>query len=248
MDLLNDKWETTDEPGELKSGNIDLWRVNLNCNDEYVRSVFEILSPDEKQRADRYRFEKDRRQFAVCRGILKRIIGGYLSVYPQAVQFSYNPFGKPYLTDSNSCFRFNVSHSHGVGIVAISTNKEIGVDIELIDDKVDVFSVAEGAFSAPDVSLLKSLPSKLHSAAFFAGWTRKEACLKAIGDGLSTSEEQQSVIPSIIEERDVMFSTCIDNRITHWSLTSIKTTDQFKAALAVEGEIGKVRYRQFGDS
>ena len=247
MDLLNDKWESIEGPGLLQDCCVDVWRVDLNRREGCVNSLFEILSPDEKQRADKYRFEKDRQQFTVCRGVLRRIIGGYLSAYPQSVQFSYNRFGKPYLTDLDQSLRFNVSHSHGVAVIAISVNREIGIDIELVDPRVDVFSIAQSAFSVGDVSFLKSLPSTLQPATFFTGWTRKEACLKAMGDGLSSSDEHHSAIPSVLKEIDVSFTTSENGTSRDWSLTSLKTADQFKAALAVEGEIDKVRYLQFGD-
>ncbi len=212
-----------------------------------IDSFFDSLSEDEKQRANRLVFARDREYFIVGRGTLRRILGGYLACRPENVRFSYNGFGKPRLAAEDCGLRFNVSHSRGIGVIAVTQNREVGIDIEYVDREFDVLSVAQRAFGPDDAARLKSLPEGLRSAAFFESWTRKEASLKAMGDGLSSSREQQLAVSTINDEQDVSFTFSKGEKVTDWTLTSLKTDHEYKAALAFEGKMGSLRYLQLGD-
>ncbi len=243
MHVREDMWQSLTDPILPRTGEVDLWRVDLDREPACIDSFFAFLSTDEKARADKYVFARDRKHFIVGRATLRKIIGGYLGISPKEIRFSVRRFGKPYLSAEDGGLRFNVSHSRGIAFIAVSVNREVGVDIEFVDQNFDVFSVAPSVFSATEVLRIRSLPSNLQAATFFAGWTRREALLKAMGDGLSSSEELQAAV-SLISNGDDSFRSFEANKFTNWSLTSLELDDDFKAALVVEGHIGHVRFLQ----
>jgi 4'-phosphopantetheinyl transferase len=225
----------------LKDGEIHVWRVDLNQEASGVQKLFETLSPDEKQKAERYRFEKDRNHFAAARGSLRKILGVYLGVSPDQIRFSYNRYGKPFLNTENQRIRFNVSHSHGVALVAVTRGREIGIDIEFINDDLAVLKTAEKVFSPAETSMLKNLSPNLQTAAFFSVWTRKEALLKAIGEGFSYSPKQFTVSAA---ERETLSFTNNFQTARNWSLTTLPAAPDYAAALAVEGNLGTICFWQ----
>ncbi len=230
----------------LIEGDVDLWLIDLNRDPAETELLFELLTDDEKTRANKYVFAKDRQHFVACRATLRKILSGYLGISPEEIEFSVRHYGKPYLSGVDRDLRFNVSHSNGTAVIAVTMNREVGVDIEFVDPNFDVFSVASSAFSTEEVSRLRSLPLTQQAAAFFTGWTRKEAFLKAMGDGLSSSDELQNAI-SFISDEDASYQPIESGKATDWSLTSIEIGDDFKGALVVEGKIGRVRHRQLSE-
>lgn len=241
-------WQSFSDPTPPRASEIDVWRVFLYRDSNSIRMLYDLLSDEEKYRANKYVFATDRERFIACRGTLRKIIGIYLGLGPKEIRLSYHQFGKPFLNNENLRFRFNVSHSHGVGLIAIALDREVGVDIEFVDQSFDVLSVARSAFSEDETAHLKILPRSLQATAFFSGWTRKEAYLKAIGAGLSSSWAYQSAVSLIIGENEVSFKTCFGNEIKNWSLTSLMIDEDYRAALAVEGSIGMVRYWQLSEN
>lgn len=244
--IATDKWKRTFVPPSLKDGEIDLWSVDLDRDSASISSLFELLSDDEKSRANKYVFAKDRTHFIACRATLRKILGGYLGVNPQKIRFLTGRYGKPFLAPQDCDLRFNVSHSQGLGVVAVSQNREIGVDIEYINRDFDVLGVAPNVFSAAEFSQMRLLSTIDMAAKFFAGWTRKEAFLKAMGDGLSSSDELQSVV-SLISDEDVVYRSIEGGKVTDWSLTSFEIRENFKASLVVEGKIGTIRFWQLSE-
>ncbi len=235
------KWKAASNSPSLKNGEIDVWKVDLERDPRDLDSFFQLLSDDEKVRANKYVFARDRGHFIAGRGMLRKIIGGYLDKSPDEIKFSIRHYGKPDLTGEASDLRFNVSHSRGIAVIAVSLKREIGVDIEFVDPDFDVFSVAKNIFSAEEILRIEALPLNLQTATFFAGWTRKEAFLKAMGDGLSSPEELQTAI-SFMNGDDVFYRSVENGRIRDWSLTSFEIQENFRAALVVEGNVGTVRF------
>jgi 4'-phosphopantetheinyl transferase len=141
-----------------------------------------LLTSDERRRADRYRFARDRARYTVGRALLRCMLARYIDAAPGDLEFQYGDFGKPGLPGGPS---FNLSHSHDRALYAFSSAGEIGVDVELDDADFTRERVAERFFSPGEVSVLRSLPSELQPRAFLSCWTRKEAFIKARGDGLS---------------------------------------------------------------
>ena len=172
-----------------------VWRAALDVPESQVRSLWDTLTADERQRAEHYVFEKDRTHFVVARGLLRVLLGRYLRQDPPHLRFTYGPHGKPALaTDTGGgALRFNVSHSHGLALYAITRGREVGVDVERIRPEVAQEKIAERFFSPREVTLLRALPAPLQATAFFACWTRKEAYIKATGEGLTLPLDQFDV-------------------------------------------------------
>ncbi len=234
-------WKTSSEPNSLATGDVDVWKVELDRDDESTASLIESLSSDEIERANRFVFAKDRNRFIACRAELRNIMGGYLGIEPQKIRFSVRKYGKPYLSTPSDPIRFNVSHSKDVAVIAVAFDREIGVDLEFINQNFDVFSVAPSIFPAEEVSRMRTLPRNELVEHFFGGWTRKEALLKAFGDGLSSPEELQLAVANLSLSK-MAFKTFAAGRSREWSLRTFRINDDFECALAHEGPIENFRF------
>ena len=147
-----------------------VWRAALDVPESQVRNLWDTLTADERQRAERYIFEKDRTHFVVARGLLRVLLGRYLRQDPPHLRFTYGPHGKPALaTDTGrATLCFNVSHSHGLALYAVTRGREVGVDVERIRPEVAQEKIAERFFSPREVTVLRALPTPLQATAFFA--------------------------------------------------------------------------------
>jgi 4'-phosphopantetheinyl transferase len=184
----------------LLEDEVHVWRAWLNLEPSHQISIEQTLSADESARANRFHSPRDRERFVASRGILRRILGRYLNMDPAELHFSYGLKGKPELSgiDYPQKLHFNVSRSNGLSLIALAWEKEVGVDVEFIREGVAEERIAEHFFSPIEMSLLRALPQKDRTPAFFACWTRKEACLKARGEGLQggLDEFTVSLIPA----------------------------------------------------
>jgi 4'-phosphopantetheinyl transferase len=210
-------------PGTLVLGcdDVHVWHARLGQTPSRIESYYDTLAADERARAARFYFEKDRTHFIAARGVLRAILGCYLSRAPQYLQFCYGPHGKPALADE-PYIRFNVSHSHGVALYAVTRDREVGIDIEHIRSDLAITEIAERYFSPPEAALLRALPTELQRQEFFRCWTRKEAYVKARGEGLSLPLDQFD-LSQTFEGPD------------GWSLQDLAPAPGFVAALAVAG-------------
>ena len=179
----------------LAPDQIHVWRVPLNQKPDRIAELKEVLSPDELARAERFHFEKHRNQFIESRSALRLLLSQYLNISPKELTFSFGAHGKPALANelSNSALRFNLSRRDGLALIAVTRNREIGVDVELVRADLPVFEIAEVSFSESELATLRSLPENLQTAGFYNCWTRKEAYIKARGEGLSFPLKQFDV-------------------------------------------------------
>jgi len=221
----------------LQSDEVHVWRTALDLPESQVRSLRQTLTADECQRAERYVFEKDRTHFVVARGLLRVLLGRYLRQEPQHLRFTYGLHGKPALaTDMGRvALRFNVSHSHGLALYAITRGREVGVDVERIRPAVVQEKVAERFFSPREVTVLRALPTPLQAPAFFACWTRKEAYIKAKGDGLSLPLDQFDVSLAPGEPAALLHTTRDPQEAACWALQDLAPAPGYRAAVAVAG-------------
>jgi 4'-phosphopantetheinyl transferase len=223
---------------------VHVWRVSL---DESQSPKFEaLLDDDERMRAARFRFEEHRNRFTVARGALRSILGCYLEVEPTVLQFSYGRYGKPELAEGFApiAISFNLSHSGELMLMAVTRGREIGVDIELINQEFATSDVAERFFSRREILSLRTQPQQLQTEAFFNCWTRKEAYIKARGEGLSLPLDQFDV------SLESSGASLLDNRITpgevtRWSLRELHPAPAYCAAVAVEGFSWQLRLLDF---
>jgi 4'-phosphopantetheinyl transferase len=241
------KWETPTENFKLACNEVHVWRVSLNVTASYQQRLKSILSVDENYRAKTYRFLVDRNHFIVARGVLRIILGCYLNMKPNKLKFSYNPYEKPFLIDQPDGheLHFNVSHSHGFGLCAVTQGRELGVDLEKIRPDFINEQIPEHFFSLQEVAKLRALPISLQEKAFFRCWTRKEAYLKAKGGGLSLKLNQFEV--SFAPGEPAAILNIFDNpkEKDRWSLIDIDPGPGYTGALAVEGFGLDIKYLQW---
>jgi 4'-phosphopantetheinyl transferase len=189
-------WEFPPEDLNLSNNEVHVWRFNLDLPAEQVEKLVATLSVDEKVRGDRFRFEQDRKRFIVGRGILRTILSRYLSIEPKQLQFEYSPRGKPKLAEnfSKTKLQFNLSHSQGLALYGLTKNREIGIDLEYLRPMPNALNIAQRFFSEREYRLISNLSPEEQQKTFFQVWTRKEAYLKATGDGLSGSLDSIEVL------------------------------------------------------
>jgi 4'-phosphopantetheinyl transferase len=169
---------------------VHLW-VDTPDEREAVGEV-SLLGPQERARAERYHFDLDRRRFVSRRVFARRVLASYLDVAPEEVGLAASPLGKPLLLQEPD-LHFSLSHSEGTVAVAVSWKRLVGVDIERVRPIPDALDLANGLFSTRETRRIRSTPERSRSSAFLAIWTRKEAYLKAIGTGLSSTTSEVDV-------------------------------------------------------
>ncbi|MEW9304810.1 4'-phosphopantetheinyl transferase family protein [Labrys neptuniae] len=164
---------------------VHVWQWSLDADEDDFERNWQVLSGEERGRADKFRFERHRRRFVAARGRLRQILANYLAVSPQAVGFGYGAEGKPFCTTQPSEWRicFNLSHSENTAALAVANDCEIGIDIEHIRPIED--SIALQVFSPAEHTQFEALPAGVRQGVFFENWARKEACLKALGTGFA---------------------------------------------------------------
>lgn len=221
----------------LGSDEVHLWRASLDAPAGETELLDRVLSADERARADRFRFERDRRRYVIARGVLRSLLGGYLQTGPATVRFQYGRYGKPALGDEDGgdALGFNLSHSEDVALYAISRGRALGVDVERVRPNFGGMAIAERFFSPREVAALRSLPHHEQSAAFFRCWTRKEAYIKARGDGLSLRLDCFDVSLAPGEPAALLDMRDDPDDIARWRLWDVSPDPDYAAALVVEG-------------
>lgn len=221
----------------LGDDEVHIWRVLLDQTPSRIQSFFHNLAVDEQARAERFHFERDREHFIVARGVLRDILGGYLNRGPECLTFCYGSHGKPALAGEpdGDEIRFNVSHSHGVALYAVTRGREVGIDIERIRSDLAVVEIAERFFSGQEVAILRTLPTEEQRQAFFRCWTSKEAYSKTRGEGLSLSLHQFDVSAVPREPAAVLGIPRDPSEASRWFLQEFTPAPGYVAALAVEG-------------
>lgn|SRR3990167_10062168 len=221
----------------LKSNDVDIWAATLNIEPSQEQKYLSFLNQDEILRANRFHFSIHRQRFIAARGILRKLLGKYLNLEPQKIEFTYGPHNKPFLHfPSSMLLQFNLAHSDEMAIFAFTKHHAIGIDIEKIEDK-NHDALARRFFSDAENQYLIQLPHDERIRYFYYLWSRKEALIKAVGKGLSIPLSSFSVISSNTER------FTLENK--SWHLESIAVNPHYAAAFAIEDGKDKVTYREF---
>jgi 4'-phosphopantetheinyl transferase len=222
----------------LSSAEVHVWRAALDPAASCVEALQQPLSADELQRAARFHFPRDRRRFIVARGVLRDILSRYLGVPPAALAFRYSAYGKPALADvtADEGLCFNISHAHEMALFAITCGREVGVDIEYLHRTIACEEIAERFFSARERASLRAVPAEVKHQAFFNCWTRKEAYIKAHGEGLSLPLDQFDVSLTPGEPAALLATRGDPHDAWRWSLQALAPGPGYVAALAVEAQ------------
>lgn len=230
-----DAWEPAPSDVRLRADEVHVWRASLDRDAAAYEEFFDTLSEDERARALRFRFERDRARFVIARGILRDIVGRYLRRPPTIIKFGYNKYGKPSLAEDEGGLRFNLAHSAGAAVYACALGREVGVDVEHWREDFASMEVAGRFFSKAEVHALAALPPDLSTQAFFNCWTRKEAYIKALGEGLSHPLDCFTVSLAPGEAARLLKTDRDPAEASAWSLFDLKPFDDCSAALAVKG-------------
>ena len=216
-----------------------MWTARLDREEGARVRLEATLSPDEKARADRFHFVKDRSRFVVARGVLRELLGRYLRQAPAGLEFSYGPHGKPAISGVNGASRlsFNLAHSGKLAVYAISTQRNLGIDVERIKPESADEDIAHRYFSAREVSDLQTLPPDAKVEAFFRCWTRKEAYLKALGTGMQTPLDSFSV--SLLPGQAAEFLGGVE---PCWQMVMFHPGDGYAGALVHDGDPCSILY------
>ncbi len=226
------------EDASLALDTIHLWKTDLDVTPPELSSLEQTLDPGERERGNRFRFPRHRRRFVAARGVLRDVLSTYVALAPEDLQFSYSEAGKPELAAEQNPdgVRFNLSHAHELALIAISRGAPVGVDLEHRRDLDDVFGLAQRHFSPIELAELSALPRELWEAGFFACWTRKEAYVKATGEGLSTALDRFAVSVSPHEPPQLLHVDGDPERARGWRLMDVSPAPDYVATLAVQRE------------
>jgi 4'-phosphopantetheinyl transferase len=228
-------WPPPPARRSLGKTDVHVWAAHLALPPGTLGTLASVMSDDELQRAARFRFELHRNRFVAARGILRSLLAAYLDCTPDKPQFVYGANGKPALAGgfAESGLFFNIAHSEDIALIALTRVGPIGIDVEHIRAIRDAGELVERFFSERENALFQALPDDQKSAAFFNLWTRKEAWLKATGEGIGHSLNRVEVtfLPGqparllAVPEKSGLFSD--------WALCELTPANGFVGAIAL---------------
>jgi len=224
----------------LPDDEVHVWWLSLRAEARPVEQALNQLSPEERKRADRYHFARDRDRFILGRAFLRSLLGEYTNQEPNRVSLRVSPAGKPFLSRRFS-LEFNLSHCEDRGVIALARHP-VGIDLERLREVSEASAIAENLFTVSENRALRAFPAPLQSEAFLRCWTRKEAYVKARGVGLLTplASFEVTLDPSfpqldLLQEAGGL----------HWRLYELEAGSGWVGALAIEREPGRIVNRHF---
>lgn len=221
-------------PGRLTAVDVHVWTIAVATDP--VARLRPYLAPEEDEQAARFHHRADAERHIVAHGALRLILATYVATDPRSLRFEIAAKGKPALVREAAMadIRFNLAHSGSLVLCAVASAREVGVDIERIDEAFDFDPVAGISFSLAERAALTRLPARDRRGAFFAGWTRKEAYLKGLGEGLGypLAGFDVSLAPGAA---GALLASRIDaDAPRRWFLNDLAVESGYAAALAVE--------------
>ncbi len=226
---IRDRWPV---PGafDLDGRVVDVWPVRIDAAS--MTPAFEaVLSVEEKDRSVRFRFDHLRHSYVLAHGALRLLLSRYLNTSPKSIEFTFGQNGKPRL-HGNSCLRFNISHSGAIMACALTLGLEIGIDVEEIRSMQDLEGIARHTFCGGEVEDLMSLPPDQRESSFFRCWTRKEAYIKAVGEGLSARLDAFRVTLRPEDPARFLYVGNEERAAQQWTLHNLDLTPGYAGALA----------------
>jgi 4'-phosphopantetheinyl transferase len=229
-------WHRPRDVHELAPNEVQVWRATLDAPPEDIAGFMRVLSAEERAHAQRFHFEPDSRRHIIGRGLARTLLGHCLVCPADQVEFEYNRFGKPRLAASlGSSIEFNISHSGELVLVALTPGRAVGIDVERMQSRMATKEIATRFFSPNECRTLFSLAPELQCSAFFSCWTRKEAYLKARGDGLSLPLDTFDVAFAPGEEPRLLETRRDSGDAHRFTMRAPDPGHGCKAALVVEG-------------
>lgn len=241
-------WEIPPADLTLCVNEVHIWRVSLQHTAIPLPALEALLSPTEQQRAHRFYFERDQRRYIVSQGHLRLLSGRYLSRDPAQIEFRQGARGKPALAaslltpDGSGDVRFNLSHSHDIVLYAFARNREVGIDVEHFRSVGNMEHIVRRFFAPQEQAVFFALPDAQRPDAFFHCWTRKEAFIKALGEGLHYPLDRFVVAFAPGEPARLLDVTGHPEEINRWSMQALTLAPDYAAALVVEGQDWRLRH------
>jgi len=221
----------------VRADEVQVWTISLVQDEATRHHLAEFLAPDDLDRAHRFRFERDRSRFVVAHGVLRALLATTCGVPPQHVRLSFGPYGKPALDPihGQGTLQFNLTHSHDLALVALTRGRELGIDVEYCRPMPDAELIAARFFSPAEQTALHELPDAARIRGFYTCWTRKEAYIKARGEGLSLPLDSFDVSVGGMTPARLVHVYDKPEEVKRWSLQTIPVPSNYVATLAVEG-------------
>jgi 4'-phosphopantetheinyl transferase len=237
-DRIVRQWKIPPTLLSIDSGQVHVWRIRLDLNNPDQTKFLSILSKNEVEKAEKFHFEADRIRYLVIRGALRVLLGKYGGEDPGSLEIAYSHSGKPYLSNKGNIknILFNTSHAGEIGLIAVAVDRQVGVDLELIRQDKSIKSISKRFFTPEETAQLLALPELLQQEGFFTCWTRKEAFVKASGEGLSIPLNQFQVsfypndTPRLLSVRKET------GEAGRWSMFHLDPGTNYVGALVVEGK------------
>lgn len=239
------KWRSAPSNLALGTGEVHVWRLCLGPGPAADANALRgLLSEDERRRADRYRFDRHRDRFTVCRGTLRNLLGRYLEVQADSIRFEYGEHGKPSIADppEGRTICFNLAHSRNLALFAFSRHQAVGIDIEYRRPMPRAEALAKRFFSAEEHRVIQSLSPDHRQQAFYDCWTRKEAYVKATGAGFSFPLARFTVSLAPDEPARLIRVEGSPELAKGWTVVAVVPSADYVAALAVRGNVENLRW------
>lgn len=240
--MLNLHWQPATAQLHLGAQDVHLFLADLDAQEQLLRYSTQILAPDEIERGNRFYVEQDRRRYQAGRLLLRLLLAAYLDIPPSLIQFSYNHYGKPSAAQPlhTTNIQFNLSNSANIALFAFCKTVDVGIDIEKIRPEFTTHEIAEKYFSRDEVTFVRTIALDSVSA-FYDCWTRKEAYIKAKGQGLSIPLDSFAVSLDPEQAPGLLYSRLFADDVKQYALYALPMEASFKAALAIARKENDVR-------
>jgi 4'-phosphopantetheinyl transferase len=243
MDDIDILWPSPPAGFSLDWNSAHVWAFSLELSSAEMGDLAALLAPEERRRAESFRFDRDRNWYIAGRGTVRTILGVYLRALPATIALNYGSHGKPLLDGrfARSGLQFNLAHCENLALLAVTRGRIVGVDLERIRVMKDAQEMSACFCSPREKAEFLSLPPDERDAAFFRLWTRKEAWLKATGQGIGQSLDKVEV--SFREDEPANFLHLPEEAGTPalgWTLQELTPAPGFVAALAMPGKPAEI--------
>jgi 4'-phosphopantetheinyl transferase len=222
----------TGDSRKCSPGRVDVWRIQLDVSAIRLQMLEATLSHEERVKANGFQTAQLRSRWTAARGALRYILSVYAGTQPSSLVFRVGRFGKPYLRRPGTDIGFNFSHTGGVAFLAVTAESRVGVDAEIVHPIADLEGISRRFFAAPEADEILCLTPEARLSAFFACWTRKEAFVKALGNGLQMDLDRFRVNVRADEPPRLISMDWHDS--STWSLADLGEPG-IAATLAVDG-------------
>ena len=241
---LTQQWDNPSSIPPIFKREVHIWKADLDRHSKFTEMQATLLSQDELMRAEKYRFPKDSVRYSVGRSICRLILCQYLNIEAKDLVLYYNRYGRPHIDSylNHNDLNFNVSHSENHLLLAVSREREVGIDIEKVKCEFDCMEIAKGFFSVYELTQLKALTPSKRELGFITCWTQKEAYIKAQGMGLSLDLDSFDVSLDPKKPAELLSVRDDPTQVERWKLHTFSPFRGYISTLAAEGQAWETRF------